>query len=528
VAWGNASVNINDDSRVDGNSASLGGGGVSVQDAAHVTVTGGRSVSNNRALSVDNYGGGGLSAWDNASITITDGSRVEGNSAGTGGGVAVQHSVCVTIAGGSRVSNNVAFSDVGGGLSARENARVTITDGSSVYGNKANVSGCGVFVGENSVVTITDSSVHSNTAITGGGMYTHNTSQVVVTNSSVHANTAHLCGGLVVGGETAMNITRGSSVHSNTADIAGGLCATGDAPSTWRDVTGGVVSTIMHNSSVHSNRAMNGSGGGLLVSAGTVLTISTGSIAANNTCVNGVGGGLAAGIDFDNVRFGGMGRLEHYISAISGDGMSQVTISNSSFLKNTSEQGAGGGVVVASRSIVTVTKGAIVSGNRVVNGLGGAVFQANSAGFQADGSVVFDNNRVPPGYVGSTIVAFGESNLSLPARGELTKCSGGVYLGRTPCGVGENLQHDVCVCCPPHTFSFTNSSCNPCPANAVCLGASVYSRCLASGRLPRRLSKCIAAHCSRPRVTISMSLKSAGRDTRGPCVVTVSCRSMAC
>lgn len=68
---------------------------------------------------------------------------------------------------------------------------------------------------------------------------------------------------------------------------------------------------------------------------------------------------------------------------------------------------------------------------------------------------------------------FGNANLSLPTHGNLTKCSNGVYLGRTPCKDGEFLQYDACTCCPPHTFGCGNNSCTRCPNNAVCPGASI-------------------------------------------------------
>jgi hypothetical protein len=43
--------------------------------------------------------------------------------------------------------------------------------------------------------------------------------------------------------------------------------------------------------------------------------------------------------------------------------------------------------------------------------------------------VVFADNMVAKGSVGSTITSSGNSTLDLPVRGELTKCSDGVFLG---------------------------------------------------------------------------------------------------
>lgn len=94
----------------------------------------------------------------------------------------------------------------------------------------------------------------------------------------------------------------------------------------------------------------------------------------------------------------------------------------------------------------------------------GNVMLSDTAVLAADGMVVFRTNSVqPPNFVGSVKAAFGNSHLSLPVRGHMTQCSTSPYLGRTPCAPGETLQHDVCICCPPHTVGFVNTTCTLCP-----------------------------------------------------------------
>jgi hypothetical protein len=206
------------------------------------------------------------------------------------------------------------------------------------------------------------------------------------------------------------------------------------------------------------------------------MAISDGCSIVNNSCTGSVGGGMAVGMyawDLDKLRFGSMGKLIAAMGWTGNDSTARITISSSSIANNTSNGAAGGGVAAISRSVVTLANGTAFVGNRAINGSGGGVFLTGSASFDADSTVLFDGNIVPRGFVGSTIVAFGSSRIALPSRGNLTKCSGGVYLGRTPCGVGETQQHDVCVCCPPHTFSFNNGSCQTCPANAACPGANI-------------------------------------------------------
>jgi hypothetical protein len=167
-----------------------------------------------------------------------------------------------------------------------------------------------------------------------------------------------------------------------------------------------------------------------------------------------------------------MGRLDVTAADVGrGNSSARVTISGSRITNNTSNGGAGGGLAVVAESAVTLLSGTRVEGN-TANSSGGAVMVMGNASFQVDDTVVFERNSVPRGFVGSVIVAFDNSSITLPTHGDVTKCSGGVYLGRTPCGVGEFLQHDVCVCCPPHTYSFDNN-CSSCPDNAECLGANI-------------------------------------------------------
>jgi hypothetical protein len=152
---------------------------------------------------------------------------------------------------------------------------------------------------------------------------------------------------------------------------------------------------------------------------------------------------------------------------------SLVTISNSSVTNNTSIKTAGGGLAVWRNGTAELLNGTVLSYNTVVNGSGDGVLLLDYATLHVDGSVKIDNNIVSKGFVGSTVAAFGSSKLILPVHGHFTKCRTGVYLGQDTCQTGEVMQHDVCLCCPQHTFSFTNASCEPCPPNGNCTGGSI-------------------------------------------------------
>jgi hypothetical protein len=451
----------------------------------------------NSSVSLNNPGGGfagpggGFLVEGDARLTITAGSRVNGNTADNGGGVVVRDNARLVVANGSSIYNNSA-SLGGGGVYANGISSVTISN-SSVHGNTAQDNGGGLHCMAASLWTVTrGSSIYNNTAHWGGaGIYAQDTSKVLIFESVVHSNVATTyCGGglstrrvkglLGLGGRETpcwrpldergsqldcqtsdVNVT-GSHVYNNTSPAAGGGMCIFEG-----------TRVALHNSTVRNNKAF--TGGGLAVYDEAVVVVSGGCSIVDNSCTGGAGGGIAVGFDVNSFNFGGKGRLNQDKVAKQGNLRDNVTISNSTIANNVGLGGAGGGLAVAARSVVNLTGGTKVIGNQVVNGSGGAVMLSDNSLLQADNTVVFNHNVVNSSYVGGTIVAFGNSRLSLPSHGQLqlTKCSTGVYLSRAPCGVGETLQHDVCMCCPPHTFSFSNDSCTKCPANAVCPGASI-------------------------------------------------------
>jgi hypothetical protein len=522
----NANVTITGGSSVEHNVVRNGfGGGLSVRDNADLTLTGGSSVQGNTAEG-ELYGpddvepdGGGLWLYGNVSVKITDGSSVQGNTAsGRGGGLSVQGiNANVTLSGGSSVQHNIARKGVGGGLYVRK-ANVTLTNGSSVGNNSAGGDGGGLALFSAHVTIAGGSSVGNNTASgDGGGLLAmfENATVALKENSTVHSNTAQESGGgIFVNFGATVAVTGGSVVHGNTAREGGGMRVIGEANTIVCRISDGSVNTntaiyggggldvyggstvIADGSSVHSNQALDQAGGGLRVSGGALVTISNQSTVSNNMCGGkGVEGG-GGGIDVDRPdasaismvpdqytrkydRFGRAIPVDlEYTRTVESlryyDGVTRVIISNSTVSNNTSNKYAGGGLAVSGIGIVELVHGSVVSHNKAVNSSGGGVVMLGSSTLHADVSVVFVNNIVSRGYMGSTIAAFDNCTLNLPLHGgNLTKCSVGVYLGWSICKAGEVLQHDVCVYCQPHTFSFTNASCEPCPRDGVCAGGSL-------------------------------------------------------
>jgi len=415
-------------------------------DEGHILLQG-SNVSHNLAL---DYNGAGMAAWDNTSMTITGGSSVYGNKARFGGGgVAACDNANLTITGGSRVHDNKA-QFVGGGVAALGgNVSVTIAGGSSVYGNNASAGG-GVMasgIALSTHVTIIDGSrVHGNNATYGGGVYAGDVSVTIAGGSFVDSNTASRFGGGVVAWKTAsVTITGGSRICHNLVQdgFGGGVAITENATLNARD------STICDNTCMGKSN-VSGVGGGVYV--GYIEPM-----------------GPAAKFDRDG-RMGALARV--WTETFAFANMSSTSIEN-----NTSIRGPGGGLAIGGANArVVLHYGTRVVGNTASGGSGGGAMLYDNATLEVKDGVVFDRNSlgttdsVRQTYVGSAIAAFDSCRLELPLRGKLTKCSVGVYLGRTPCGPGEEYQADlqVCMCCRTHSYSFDNATCLTCPLNAHC------------------------------------------------------------
>jgi hypothetical protein len=386
---------------------------------------------------------------------------------------AIDKVVCV--AGDSRVEvRNSKFSNNGHtSLGVVGKAHLLLV-ASTIANNSVRGNGGGLYIyggvlygGAN--VTLTDGSiVMDNTAGSeGGGLYVSNFGNVILTGGSrVQGNIARGSGGGLYLVGSSLTVTGGSTVQRNSAAVSGGGLSIAQSRLT---LTGG--------SSVEGNIARNGSGGGVFVWYRSNVTISNRSTVSNNSCVGDVGGGIAVETSA-NTAGSGFAKFDSRGRVVADDSdnwgaTSNVRVSSSTISNNTSIGSAGGGLAVGAEGTVELVNGTVLLHNSAANSSGGGVVLLGYGTLQADESVLFGNNFVGKGYVGSTIAAFGDSTLVLPHGGRLTKCSVGVYLGWSTCKAGETQQHDMCVCCPQHTFSFTNASCEACPSMGNCSGGSL-------------------------------------------------------
>jgi predicted outer membrane repeat protein len=263
---------INADS---GNLLTINGNGATISGNNAVTVlvinSGASVVINNATISGGNAvssGGGGIASG--GSLTLTN-STVSGNSAVNGGGI---YNV------GSLILTNSIVSD-------------NLTTGS-------NSSGGGIYnVG--GTVTLTNSTVSTNSAFYGGGIYGSSSATITLNNSLVTANAATQGGGIAIvsGTLTLAN----STVSENSADFGGGILSfvSGTVTATNSTVRGNsaaergggiyINGTVTLTNSTVSGNAASTHGGGIELNSGTV-TLNDSTVSGNDAAT--AGGGINA------------------------------------------------------------------------------------------------------------------------------------------------------------------------------------------------------------------------------------------
>jgi predicted outer membrane repeat protein len=265
-----------------GNVSSEYGG--AIYNKGYLSVTGSTFTGNTAAPGY--YGGAIYNDYD---LTVSH-STFTGNSAEDGGAV---YNTWNLVVANSVFSGNSA-ADYGGGLYISDDGITTVNSSSflgntAVYGggaynygysttfldtqfdaNQASEYGGGI---ENDYyLTLTGVSVYGNTAIYGGGLYSDYTDSNLVTDdgTSFTSNTAEDGGGLYVG--KYATLTAVAFQRNSAYDAGGGIY-----------VNSGADHLTLQNSSITSNGAPSGDGGGVYNDStpGTVSLIGTDTITGN-------------------------------------------------------------------------------------------------------------------------------------------------------------------------------------------------------------------------------------------------------
>ncbi len=209
------------DSTISSNISGQDGGGLFLGDVTGYIKN--SEISSNKNSTGDGGVAGGLSISGTLSnMTISD-TLIQNNVAdGEGGGAVVNNGATAKFE-NSTISGNTAGTS-GGGINITVSSNVTI-DNSVISGNTATISGGGVEIIDNglgSTLTIIESTLSNNSAVTGGGISASGPNVVTDINSSTISSNAatQAGGGINVSGGTLNIVT--STISSNTAATTGG------------------------------------------------------------------------------------------------------------------------------------------------------------------------------------------------------------------------------------------------------------------------------------------------------------------
>jgi hypothetical protein len=280
---GPVTVSISELTIQNGDTTSLDGGGV-LNESGIVTLSN-VVVENNRALS-----GAGIT---NDGTMILDGVIVRNNVADE---VVANISICEDCAGGGiynlsvmTITNSTIHGNTakyGGGIDNAFMGSLVLTN-VEVYGNTAqnnpgDPDSAGGGIENLGMMTITSSTVRNNEAPVGGGIANDGT--LTVGGSDVHSNSATARGG---GIHNAFNLTvQTSNIHGNQAGSGGG------------GISSEAGDVVVARTAVYNNIATSFGGGGILndvppAAGSNSFAITNSTLSGNST--NGSGGGLRNG-----------------------------------------------------------------------------------------------------------------------------------------------------------------------------------------------------------------------------------------
>jgi len=222
---------MNGGAKIIGNTTSLAGGAVYIDENGYFTMTGGEISGNICSNSISSAPGGGVYVSNNGQFNMTGG-EIFNNTSKYGGGVSVNGKFIMS---GGLISNNTASSESGGGggVSVHENATFTMAGG-EIFGNTARGNGGGVRV-FGGTLSMTGGEISGNTASgDGGGIHFYRLEgrgigTLTKTGGTIYGkaegNNSNIAkNGQAVGGFRNRNSTTGQTakLDSRTAGAAGG------------------------------------------------------------------------------------------------------------------------------------------------------------------------------------------------------------------------------------------------------------------------------------------------------------------
>ena len=405
---------------------------VTATDTATVLITNGTTLSSlsDRQEAWTFYG---VTAMGNSTAVITGSSRVTNSS---DGGIYAGENARATVSGGSMLDQNGWAARIEG------HAAVMITGGAQLLNNS-----CGIFVPEQSHVTLDgQSTLKSSSACLGGAVTASDYATVVIANrSAIVNNTAEYssqAGGIEAADNTTVLIRGASRVCGNkTPGDGGGIVIRDNA-----------TVTVTEGSMVCNNTA-EGDGGGVHVSGEGKFILLEGATIANNSAVNG--GGVYATEDAAIVANGGY---------VSGNRAWDVG----------EDPATGGGLCVGYNVSLVLTNGTSISNNNAGTE-GGGVYAGDSATVNLGPACTFLNNTA--GLLGDDVRAGFNNTVNFGESVNINMLSSSVFWTRLNCVTGEILDGGFCKQCGLNFYSLSPASerCYVCPSKAACPGGDVIA-----------------------------------------------------
>ncbi len=388
---------------ISNNTASTDGGGI--YSFGDLTISGG-TISGNKTKDSNGSGGGIYFEYSSATLAISGKAKIDGNSATNGGGVYVYEGTA-TMTGGT-ISNNTASTN-GGGIYSNDNLTIsggtisnntaTINGGgiyfdyssstlaisgtANIYGNSA-TNGGGIYIASGTLnmnggtigtLAISDTAeIGGNSADFGAGVYV-NSGTMEMSGGTISKNTATNSGGGIY---SSVNLTiSGGTISNNTANSGGGI---------YFNYSSGTLA-ISDTAEINENSA--DSGAGIFINSGT-LNMNGGTISNNTATKNG--GGINS---IGNLTISG-GTISNNTASTNGGGIyskSVLAISGGTISKNTATKNGGGIYFDYSSGTLAISDTAEINENSAT--YGGGIYIASGTLNMTGGTI--SNNMANSG-----------------------------------------------------------------------------------------------------------------------------------
>lgn len=334
-----------------------GGGGLYLRTGLDVTLV--NSTITDNDAGPDGWGGG----LHLATVTVSiEESTVSGNAAEIGGGIFVNGADLTLV--NSSIDDNDGI-ERGGGLFLGITSTLTASGGTLSRNTAGTLGGGGLFAQQDPTIDMTGTRIEGNQAVgVGGGFAVFGNLSFVGSDLDIVDNVAAAAGGLYYNGMTGSSVTLEGALVSGNATTGDGFSGGG----IFAEGAGFV--TLLH-STIESNDALDGSGGGLF----SFLPILMAETVVRNNTAGAAGGGLwlRGNSVISNTEFSG-NHADTNGGAISGG--HGTVVQGSTFAGNSADLRGGGVFVVQNGATTPTFRNATFSGNTADQGGGIATLGA--------------------------------------------------------------------------------------------------------------------------------------------------------